>query len=103
MLEASEPEEPVLQCGIATSLTARGSRSTLNYWRDWIGHCRYQGRWREMVNRSALTLKLLVTVAGHSDRSSPRPLLACPRSSGASAIGITATPGFATPPSPSMR
>lgn len=36
-------------------------KSTLNYWRSWIGHCRYQGRWREMVNRSALTLKLLVS------------------------------------------
>jgi GH15 family glucan-1,4-alpha-glucosidase len=35
-------------------------KSTLNYWRNWIGHCRYLGRWREMVNRSALTLKLLV-------------------------------------------
>ncbi|HEX5177146.1 MAG TPA: trehalase-like domain-containing protein, partial [Chthoniobacteraceae bacterium] len=35
-------------------------KETLNYWRSWVGHCRYQGRWREMVNRSALTLKLLV-------------------------------------------
>lgn len=35
-------------------------KSTLNYWRAWMGHCRYQGRWREIVNRSALTLKLLV-------------------------------------------
>ena len=34
---------------------------TLNYWRNWISHCKYQGRWREMVNRSALTLKLLVS------------------------------------------
>ena len=36
-------------------------KETLNYWRNWIGHCRYDGRWREMVNRSALTLKLLVS------------------------------------------
>jgi GH15 family glucan-1,4-alpha-glucosidase len=36
-------------------------KSTLNYWRGWISHCRYQGRWRQMVNRSALTLKLLVS------------------------------------------
>ena len=36
-------------------------KSTLTYWRDWIGHCRYRGRWREIVNRSALTLKLLVS------------------------------------------
>lgn len=32
---------------------------TSKYWRDWISHSRYQGRWRETVNRSALVLKLL--------------------------------------------
>ncbi|HTD86675.1 MAG TPA: glycoside hydrolase family 15 protein [Candidatus Binatia bacterium] len=36
-------------------------KATLNFWRNWMSHCRYQGRWREMVNRSALTLKLLVS------------------------------------------
>jgi GH15 family glucan-1,4-alpha-glucosidase len=40
---------------------AESFKRTLNYWRDWIQHCRYQGRWREMVNRSALTLKMLVS------------------------------------------
>ncbi len=34
-------------------------KRTLDYWRAWIGRCTYGGRWREMVNRSALTLKLL--------------------------------------------
>jgi GH15 family glucan-1,4-alpha-glucosidase len=32
---------------------------TLEFWRRWLSKCRYHGRWREMVNRSALTLKLL--------------------------------------------
>ncbi len=32
---------------------------TVSFWLRWIGHSRYQGRWREMVHRSALTLKLL--------------------------------------------
>ena len=32
---------------------------TAAYWRDWIGRSTYRGRWRETVNRSALTLKLL--------------------------------------------
>jgi GH15 family glucan-1,4-alpha-glucosidase len=32
---------------------------TVQYWLDWIAQSRYTGRWREMVNRSALTLKLL--------------------------------------------
>ena len=33
----------------------------MNYWLAWIGHSQYRGRWREMVNRSALTLKLLTS------------------------------------------
>src|SRR6202022_1971944 len=32
---------------------------TLAFWRRWLGKCRYDGRWREMVHRSALALKLL--------------------------------------------
>jgi GH15 family glucan-1,4-alpha-glucosidase len=32
---------------------------TASYWRRWIAGASYTGRWREMVNRSALTLKLL--------------------------------------------
>ncbi len=32
---------------------------TVNFWRGWLKKCRYRGRWREMVNRAALVLKLL--------------------------------------------
>jgi GH15 family glucan-1,4-alpha-glucosidase len=32
---------------------------TLAFWRRWLSKCRYDGRWREMVNRSALILKML--------------------------------------------
>jgi pentatricopeptide repeat protein len=32
---------------------------TVEYWRRWLSKCTYTGRWREMVQRSALTLKLL--------------------------------------------
>jgi GH15 family glucan-1,4-alpha-glucosidase len=32
---------------------------TIAYWRRWLSQSRYRGRWREMVHRSALTLKLL--------------------------------------------
>ena len=33
---------------------------TLSYWQKWISKSNYRGRWREMVNRSALTLELMV-------------------------------------------
>ncbi|KQN56948.1 glycoside hydrolase family 15 protein [Erwinia sp. Leaf53] len=34
---------------------------TLAYWRRWSAQSDYRGRWREAVNRSALTLKLLTS------------------------------------------
>ncbi len=34
-------------------------KRTVEYWRRWLGQCTYKGRWREIVNRSALVLKLL--------------------------------------------
>ena len=33
---------------------------TLQYWRGWLANSTYHGRWREMVHRSALVLKLMV-------------------------------------------
>ncbi|MFF0154803.1 glycoside hydrolase family 15 protein [Micromonospora sp. NPDC005203] len=32
---------------------------TRDYWRRWVGGSRYKGRWREVVERSAMTLKLM--------------------------------------------
>ncbi len=32
---------------------------TVDFWRRWLSQCTYTGRWREMVHRSALVLKLL--------------------------------------------
>ena len=34
-------------------------QNTSAFWQRWLGQCQYDGRWREMVHRSALTLKLL--------------------------------------------
>ncbi len=31
---------------------------TREFWRRWLSRCTYRGRWREMVQRSAITLKL---------------------------------------------
>ena len=34
---------------------------TSRFWKKWIAKSKYKGRWREMVNRSALMLKLLIS------------------------------------------
>ena len=39
--------------------TREAYERTIDYWRLWLSKSRYRGRWREMVHRSALTLKLL--------------------------------------------
>ena len=52
---------PELGCGISTSAEEAEDlfRRTVEFWQRWIGQSRYAGRWREMVHRSALALKLL--------------------------------------------
>jgi GH15 family glucan-1,4-alpha-glucosidase len=39
--------------------TREAFEHTVEYWRRWLSQCRYQGRWRETLHRSALTLKLM--------------------------------------------
>jgi GH15 family glucan-1,4-alpha-glucosidase len=40
------------------ALDARAAlRATETFWREWIGHCTYDGEWRDAVHRSVLTLK----------------------------------------------
>lgn len=39
----------------------RRFHETARYWKAWIAKSKYKGRWREMVNRSALMLKLLIS------------------------------------------
>ena len=45
--------------GCARREAADQFAATVEYWRRWLSASRYRGRWREMVHRSALTLKLL--------------------------------------------
>ncbi|MFF4487981.1 glycoside hydrolase family 15 protein [Streptomyces sp. NPDC001544] len=45
--------------GCARAEAERQFAATVAYWRRWLSQSRYRGRWREMVHRSALTLKLL--------------------------------------------
>lgn len=44
---------------------------TINYWKDWIGKSKYTGRWMEIVNRSALVLKLMTSRKHGSIVASP--------------------------------
>jgi GH15 family glucan-1,4-alpha-glucosidase len=53
-VESSEAPIPYTDAEIAAEFDA-----TVMFWRRWLDRCRYSGRWREMVHRSALTLKLL--------------------------------------------
>jgi GH15 family glucan-1,4-alpha-glucosidase len=48
-------QNPKLQPASCESLM----QETIRYWRAWVSECTYHGRWREMVIRSALILKLL--------------------------------------------
>jgi GH15 family glucan-1,4-alpha-glucosidase len=45
--------------------------TTIRFWRQWIRRSNYQGRWREIVNRSALILKLLTSEKYGSMVASP--------------------------------
>ncbi|MGI5176151.1 glycoside hydrolase family 15 protein [Dactylosporangium sp. CA-152071] len=42
-----------------TAELERLGEDTARFWRDWVHASTYRGRWREMVARSAITLKLL--------------------------------------------
>ena len=49
-------DQPVL---LSAQEAERLGDETVMFWRQWLRQSSYQGRWREMVDRSALTLKLL--------------------------------------------
>ena len=56
--ESDRREQP--RSALAEHEEHRLFEKTVAYWHRWLGRCTYTGRWREMVYRSALTLKLLI-------------------------------------------
>ena len=44
---------------ITTEIIDLQQHETQTYWFNWISHSKYKGRWREVVNRSLMILKLL--------------------------------------------
>ncbi len=61
VLEALSADAPREGREALSFYTTASFHSTVNYWKDWIGKSKYSGRWLGMVNRSALTLKLLTS------------------------------------------
>jgi GH15 family glucan-1,4-alpha-glucosidase len=57
MVLETSPEAPVKV--VSPEELVRLFEQTRDFWRGWIGRSRYDGRWREMVERSAMTLKLM--------------------------------------------
>ena len=57
VLEVLAPDEPARGCDRSTSDAL--FEATAAFWRGWLAQSTYTGRWREWVDRSALTLKLL--------------------------------------------
>jgi GH15 family glucan-1,4-alpha-glucosidase len=53
--------EPDVDCGLPLNPSQADElfKQTVDYWSHWLEQCTYTGRWREMVHRSALVLKLL--------------------------------------------
>ena len=58
LLESSQAKDHVSQ-PLTEERYQQAFQETLHFWRSWLSQCQYQGRWREMVQRSALVLKLL--------------------------------------------
>jgi len=58
LVKSSEKNQIELESELGTLFHNR-LEDTTTYWRHWVQQIHYEGRWREMILRSALTLKLL--------------------------------------------
>ena len=59
VLEQAQPRKD--SPSAAPDYVSDSFKETVNFWRHWVSRSNYHGRWREMVNRSALALKLLTS------------------------------------------
>jgi GH15 family glucan-1,4-alpha-glucosidase len=57
VLESSAERSPG---GISPDAIREMFLQTVTFWRDWLERSTYTGRWREIVQRSAMTLKLMI-------------------------------------------
>lgn len=59
LLERASDEQPPTK--ELENFVTKSLYETIAYWKNWVARCHYKGRWMEMVNRSALVLKLMVS------------------------------------------
>ena len=77
LVKAGSSVSVILEDGSTESLSAADHhvsetfKTTMNYWHHWARKSRYRGRWREMVTRSALVLKLLTSARHGSIVAAP--------------------------------
>src|SRR6202020_709783 len=45
----------------ASDYVTKAFKAVSDYWRQWVARSNYRGRWRDIVNRSSLVLKLLAS------------------------------------------
>ena len=90
-----EPEMPFVDAEQALS-------ATTDFWTEWSAHAAYQtGPYNDAIDRSIITLKALTYEPTGGIVAAATTSL--PRNSAAFATGITATAGFATPPTRCRR
>jgi GH15 family glucan-1,4-alpha-glucosidase len=59
VLEYAEPGAE--SASLAPDYVKESFKATMDFWHAWMRRCTYSGRWREIVQRSALVLKLLTS------------------------------------------
>ena len=69
ILEEARPGQPAVSS--APDYVSASFKRTSDFWRSVIARSTYRGRWREIVNRSVLTLSLLTSIEHGSMVASP--------------------------------
>ncbi|WNO70606.1 glycoside hydrolase family 15 protein [Streptomyces sp. AM8-1-1] len=59
ILETADDEDDTTSDPVEATAADELFDATVTYWRQWLKQSTYTGRWREMVHRSALTLKMM--------------------------------------------
>ncbi|MFC0878075.1 glycoside hydrolase family 15 protein [Saccharicrinis sp. FJH2] len=61
VLISGDEEDSVIELKPSSYFTKKLFTKTINFWHKWIKKSSYKGKWQEIVNRSAITLKMLTS------------------------------------------